>query len=135
MNQPYQVYFVDDNSTEQKLFSLLVRIKNLPLEVVGFPTAVSALKALEALKDEDFPNVIITDIKMPLMDGFEFADVFLEKFKRKHPDLIFAISSSTIRTDDIERANDHPVVSSFIEKPFNEEKIRHHILGKLATKS
>lgn len=131
MNKRYRVFLIDDNRIEQKLFSLLVSIEQLPLDVTAFMDAESALSSLDNLPDGEFPDVIITDIKMPLMDGFEFADTMLEKYREQSKDLLFIINSSTLRTTDIERATEHPIVSSFVEKPFNKEKVRLHILGKL----
>jgi len=131
MSKRYRVFLIDDNRIEQKLFTLLVNIKQLPLDVTTFIDAESALSSLEMLSDGEFPDAIITDIKMPLMDGFELADALMEKYENKSKDMLFIINSSTIRTEDIERATEHPLVSSFVEKPFNEEKVRQHILGKL----
>lgn len=131
MSKRYRVFLIDDNRIEQKLFTLLVNIKQLPLDVTAFMDAESALSSLETLSDGEFPDAIITDIKMPLMDGFELADALMKKYENKSKDMLFIINSSTIRTEDIERATEHPLVSSFVEKPFNEEKVRQHILGKL----
>lgn len=131
MSKRYRVFLIDDNRIEQKLFTLLVNIKQLPLDVTTFIDAESALSSLEMLSDGEFPDAIITDIKMPLMDGFELADALMEKYENKSKDMLFIINSSTIRTEDIERATEHPLVSSFVEKPFNEEKVRQHILCKL----
>ncbi len=131
---PYRVFLIDDNRIEQKLFTLLVRIKQLPLDVTTFMDAESALDILETLKDEEFPDVIITDIKMPLMDGFDLADAMLEKYGQQSKNLLFIINSSSLRTEDMERATEHPIVSSFVEKPFNVEKVQQHILSKLVGK-
>lgn len=134
MSMPYRVFLIDDNRIEQKLFTLLVRIKQLPLDVTTFMDAESALDILETLKDEEFPDVIITDIKMPLMDGFDLADAMLEKYGQQSKNLLFIINSSSLRTEDMERATEHPIVSSFVEKPFNVEKVQQHILSKLVGK-
>lgn len=131
MSKRYRVYLIDDNRIEAKLFTIVVDINQLPLEVTAFLDAESALNSLDSLEAGQFPDVIITDIKMPLMDGFDLADVLLEKYADQCKHTLFIINSSTLRTQDIERANEHPLVSSFVEKPFNEDKIRQHILMKL----
>ena len=71
---PYRVLVVDD---EEIITTTLCQI----IEKLGYESsgADSAEKALEILDDEDV-DVVITDIKMPGMDGFELT----EAIKKKH---------------------------------------------------
>lgn len=130
----HHIYFVDDSSAEQKLFELLVRIKKLPLRVEAFFDPIAALQALKKNPKEEWPSAIISDIKMPLMDGFEFADVFLEQYHSYQPRILFFLCSSSIRLEDSERAETHPAVAHFLEKPLNEIKIKGQILPRLQNK-
>lgn len=69
------------------------------------------------------PDIILLDIKMPKVDGFEF----LERYEKFHPSVtvpstIYMLSSS-IDPDDINRALKSKYVHDFIEKPLTKEKI------------
>ncbi|PHN07925.1 response regulator [Flavilitoribacter nigricans] len=131
----HRIFFVDDSSTEQMFFKLLVRIKKLPLEVETFFNPMSALEALEAKSKEEWPDAIISDIKMPLMDGFQFADAFQDKYFSQNPSMLFFLCSSSIRSQDTERADSHPAISCYLEKPLNEDKINGQIISRLKQKT
>jgi len=133
MIKMHRLLFIDDDRSQQMVFKLLVRLKQFPFEVECFTDPLEALKYLENLTDEQFPDVIISDIKMPCIDGFELADIYLEKYHKNHLKTIFIISSSTIRLEDIQQAEDHPAVNFFVEKPFDKEKVMQFILEPLSS--
>jgi len=74
--------------------------------------------------NRDMPlTIILLDLRMPVMNGFQFVDEF-EKLpldiKRKYK---IYILSSTRNTNDIYRILTHPTVVSMIEKPLTREKL------------
>jgi CheY-like chemotaxis protein len=86
-------------------------------------------EALDLLQDycdrnqADFPDLILLDINMPVMDGFEF----LEKSKElscmhTHQPLIIILTSSQYHSD-IERAKSFNI-HYYISKPLTEEQLR-----------
>jgi CheY-like chemotaxis protein len=73
--------------------------------------------------NRDMPlTIILLDLRMPIMNGFQFVDEF-EKLpldiKRKYQ---IHILSSTRNTNDIYRILTYDTVISMIEKPFTREK-------------
>lgn len=83
------------------------------LESEGFEVSAVAngKTALEILENEKMPDLILLDMKMPLMDGWEFSSRLREKFQDPAPLLIM-----TAAVDAAERARDIKAVD-FIEKP------------------
>lgn len=70
---------------------------------------------------EDVPEIILLDINMPVMNGWEFIDNFRsisEKFKSRIK--IFMVSSS-VYAEDIQKAKDYPEIVEFISKPLKKE--------------
>lgn len=69
------------------------------------------------------PTIILLDLRMPIMNGFQFVDEF-EKLpidiKKKYR--IHVLSSSRNRND-IQRILTHTAVHSMIEKPLTREKL------------
>ena len=81
------------------------------------------------LKNSDHKSlVIILDIQMPIMNGFEF----LEEFSTLAEDLknrikIFVLSS-TLDSDEIKKAKENKYVSDFWNKPFRLDHLKSTFL-------
>ena len=74
------------------------------------------------------PLIILLDIQMPIMDGFEF----LEEFDKLPEDVkdrteIFVLSS-TLDTDEIKKVRENKYVSDFWNKPFRLEILKNTFL-------
>ena len=68
-------------------------------------------------------NIIIVDIQMPLMNGFEFVEAFenlQEEIKNNY--LIFMLSSS-INENDLNRVRNYKSVKQLISKPLSIKKL------------
>ena len=61
--------------------------------------------------------MLFIDINMPRMDGFEFADAYMELYPELRGGAPLYIVSSSLNPDDRARAEAHPAVSGYIEKP------------------
>ena len=130
-NKTFRFLFIDDSPTDNKYLSLLIRIKKLPIEPHFEYTPHKALTYLAECPDENFPEVIMVDINMPLMNGFQFVEKYVSDFKDKHPNTILYITSSSIQSSDRERTAFHPHINDFIEKPFNLRQFQEKILPVL----
>ncbi|HSI77371.1 MAG TPA: response regulator [Lunatimonas sp.] len=69
------------------------------------------------------PNVILLDINMPIMNGWQFLEEFKKRGMDVHGIRIFVVSSS-INQDEIDRANAYDYVSGYIFKPLTMDKIK-----------
>lgn len=79
-----KLLIVDDKP--ENLLSLQVILANKGYEFVEATSGKAALRHL--LKDQDFA-IILMDVQMPLMDGFETAELIRESDKLKHVPIIF----------------------------------------------
>lgn len=106
---------VEDEEKTRKLLAILIMELNMGFEVVA--EADSGIKALELLNTVSV-DVILTDIKMPLMDGITFA----EKALQYNPDCKIIIVTAY---DDFEYARKaiRIGVSDFILKPLKRAEI------------
>ncbi|WP_299112070.1 response regulator [uncultured Winogradskyella sp.] len=100
------------------------------MEMADFSNAFMVYKngkeALENLKpilkqEKNIPDVILLDINMPIMDGWQFLDEFI-KVKTKKPITIFVVSSS-IDPQDIEKAKKYSIVKDYILKPISPDML------------
>tara|TARA_R110002096_G_scaffold126532_2_gene273530 strand:+ start:19081 stop:19479 length:399 start_codon:yes stop_codon:yes gene_type:complete len=86
----------------------------------GFLIYHNGLEAFNALKpmledDKNFPEIILLDLNMPIMDGWQFLDK-ITRIPTQKKVTIYIISSS-IDPVDMDRAKRYSVVSSYIIKP------------------
>jgi len=95
-----------------------------------FESAVSAWEYLSGLNgSETLPDVILLDIRMPEMDGFEFLDNFqtLPEMIRKGV-RVFMLTSS-VNPDDRAKAETYASVVGFISKPLTESALKEALSG------
>jgi chemosensory pili system protein ChpA (sensor histidine kinase/response regulator) len=109
---------VDDSLTVRKVTSRL-------LEHAGYRvvTAKDGVDALEQMK-EVLPDVMLVDIEMPRMDGFDLTRI-LRRDPRTQGIPIIIISS---RTADKHRSHAAQLgVNAFLGKPFQESDLLEHV--------
>ncbi len=112
------VMIVDDSLTVRKITSrLLVR------EGFRVATAKDGLDALQAIAEET-PDVILLDIEMPRMDGFEFTKTLKSDPAHAHIPIVMITS----RTADKHRARAAELgVDLYLGKPYQEEELLRHL--------
>lgn len=119
MNQ-IKILLVDDNA--DNLMSMEVVLEKQGYTFVKATSGREALKIL--LKEEDF-SLILLDIRMPIMDGYETAELIYQRDKLKHIPIIF-ISGQ----DDEEAAIFKGYLAGavdYIRKPFNSQILRSKV--------
>ncbi|MGZ3891680.1 MAG: response regulator, partial [Mucilaginibacter sp.] len=116
-----KILIVDDN--ENNLLSMEVILEN---ESYSFYKATSGKEALRILlKEEDF-SVILLDVKMPIMDGYETAQLILQRDKLKYIPIIF-ITAQDYEDESVYKGYEAGGVD-FILKPINPEILRAKVL-------
>ncbi|GAB3905839.1 hybrid sensor histidine kinase/response regulator [Mucilaginibacter boryungensis] len=115
-----KILLVDDN--ENNLLSMEVVLEK---EKYAFYKATSGREALRILlKEEDF-SLILLDVKMPIMDGYETAALIYQRDKLRHIPIIF-ITAHDYEEAAIFKGYEAGAVD-FIRKPFNPEMLRSKV--------
>lgn len=96
-------------------------------QVDTFKTYSDPYQAFQYLEDckesKDFPELIIVDLKMPEMDGFEFIENYENKFYEIFPDTKIMMLTSSIRESERTKSLQYKSVADFVNKPINPEKL------------
>lgn len=91
-------------------------------------TCLEATRALDILRSnaedvESLPDIILLDLNMPLMDGWQFLNEF-ETFKNTlKKNIVIFILSSSIAVTDQERAKLSPSVEGYLVKPLTPDML------------
>lgn len=126
-NKVHKILIVDDEEDELNALSLTVQYaKDFKSEI---SIAENANAALAEMDKQNF-DLVLSDFRMPTMDGIEF----LNRVKEKHPDtirmLITACSDIEIAKNAINKAEVH----SYVEKPWYNDELRTVIYDALKKK-
>ena len=116
---------IDDSRLDCFISEKIIKNAYDQHSVRSFTEAEEALEFVKntPLAEQRMPTVILLDIQMPVMNGFDFAEAF-EKlpFEQKSGYAIFMVSSSTNETDRI-RIGNYPSIRHLYKKPLNKEII------------
>lgn len=120
---PKLVYVVENDRISSVISELIVK-KNLhSSHVQTYVNGQQAFNQLQAAlsNNETLPDLILLDLDMPLMDGWEFLDACAE-LPLPQPPSIFVLTSS-INPSDADNALKYAAVKGFFTKPLNEAGI------------
>ena len=121
---PFRIMFVDD---EKDILSTVKRglESNNAFKVDTFPSGESALQTFEN-HPENYYDIVITDIRMPKMNGFEL----YRRIKEKNPSMKIAfITAFEINKEEFNKVMPSVNVIDFISKPLSIS----NLIAKLTT--
>jgi len=116
-----KVLLVDDDEA----FNFLNRIVFIDNHVnCQLDEALDGKAALDYLQQsEECPDVILLDINMPVMDGFEFLEHFENQNKCTGISKVFILTSSQRDEDRIKSLN-NKYIKGYFDKPLNSSHIQ-----------
>jgi CheY-like chemotaxis protein len=121
MSRFRSVLLVDDSEDDNFIHKSYICRINWADEVVEFEEALLALDYLLGCKQ--LPDVMLLDINMPVMDGFQLLDQAIAAGVDLSKVIVVMVSSS-MHPDDRKRATGHAQVNAYVNKPVDEEILR-----------
>lgn len=114
---------IDDNPVDLYIAKKILEKANFAAEILAYNSAIDALQYLRANCDgeQSLPSIILVDIYMPEMSGFEFMEAYRDLPPKLKEQCKVYIISSSIDSKDIRRANEDENVVAFQEKPLSRE--------------
>ncbi|MEO3405500.1 response regulator [Mucilaginibacter sp. CAU 1740] len=114
---------IDDDTMYTYLLSKQMRLIDFCDSILVFNDGDEALRYLRPIIEtpETLPSVILLDINMPVLDGWQFLDEFT-KFKIGKEITVYIVSSSIDQADHVKAAS-YKEVSNFYVKPITNDHL------------
>ncbi len=125
MKQINSVLLVEDNEITN-FYNKHLFIKNGFVEEVNIAT--NGKKALDYLYAMDNatskPDLILLDLNMPVMNGFEFLDEYEKLDSNIRDGIIICVLTTSLHEEDVEKARNYHSVSEYCKKPLSSSQIQ-----------
>ncbi|AHM58476.1 response regulator receiver [Flammeovirgaceae bacterium 311] len=124
------VLLVDDDAAANFINQLLLKdvVASGNLQVVQ--NGEEALQLINTCIEEKraLPELILLDLNMPVMDGFEFLEAYQELDLQEQQKPVIAVLTTSMNPKDVNRINELGIVD-FINKPLSPKSI-HQLIEK-----
>lgn len=119
------ILLVDD---EEEILEFLERILRSKYAIFKAENGEEALKIL----DREAVQLVVSDVMMPQMDGFQLCKIIKSNFEHSHIPVILLTAKNTIQSkvEGLELGAD-----AYIEKPFSKEHLLAQIASLIANRS
>ncbi len=112
---------IDDDDIYINLIKRIIETKKLCENLIVFKNGKQSLDYFEALLQnldyDKIPDIILIDLNMPIMDGWEFIEQFTKIKNRFNKAITLYVVSSSINPVDIDRAKSLNSIKDYLVKP------------------
>ena len=117
-----RVFLIDDDEVFVFLTKKVIERSGVDVELTVFSNGQEAMEHIKGIAGDEskLPDVILLDLNMPVMDGWDFLSTYQEVEVAKF--IAIYIVTSSISPYEVERAKHIKEVKEFIVKPIAKEK-------------
>ncbi len=124
-NKKYSFLVIDDSSIDAMIVRKVIDYSGFGREISIFDNAENALEHIASgISDSDPFTIILLDIMMPVMDGFEFLTSFVNLppvLQERYRIFILSLSNNPYT---LKRLESYPFIRGIIEKPITVGKLK-----------
>ena len=117
---------VDDDDTTNYLNQTLLRRMAISDTVLVAQNGQQALDLLhqhcELPTSPTCPALILLDMKMPRMNGFEFLQAYAQRPERENPSVVIIMLTTSLNPNDVEQMQGLPI-AGYLTKPLTRDKV------------
>ena len=124
MDKKLIIAIIDDDSIFQFIAKRLVESINSKNETIVFSNGKDAIDFIHYNLNEidNLPDIIFLDINMPVMNGWQFLNKYIELKSKIKKEITIYIVTSSKNPDDFIKAESIHEVADYIVKPITREK-------------
>ncbi len=116
---------IDDDPIQALIIERMLSSYKICDKLLVFKNGLEALQYFQAnfSNPEMVPDIILLDINMPVMNGWQFLDEFKDLRPSIDKKIILYMVSSSIWPEEMEKAKTYSVVTDYIVKPITMQEL------------
>ena len=113
------IWVVDDDNIYQIIIKKLIERSEMFSEISSFKNGKDAIDELYKSTENNggIPDIILLDINMPIMDGWEFMDELGVLKPKFNTEIMVYIVSSSIAIEDKNKSKNYENILGYLSKP------------------
>jgi CheY-like chemotaxis protein len=124
-NSKINMLVIDDDDINIFIIKKVIEKTGYEVDMISKSNGQLAVDYLSNIINnvEIFPHIILVDINMPILNGWEFLEAY-EKLNIQERKVYLYMLSSSVYEYDIEKAKSFKSVNGFISKPLTIERLK-----------
>ena len=120
------ILIIDDDEVNNFICTRIIEKSEMTKNLITYTSAREGLEFLEKQSQDggQFPDLILLDLNMPVMSGWEFLEEYKAFSGSVSKDVVLIVFSSSVYQDDIDRARSYSDVSDYRSKPITMDVLR-----------
>lgn len=126
MSQPLRILLVDDDEITNFLSTEVLQFHFQNAEISVVMNGEEAMQHLfgQLKLNAPLPDVMLVDINMPYMDGWEFLEILEVSNKEEFSGIAIFMYTSSVYFEDINRGKNNSLLKNILTKPLDENSIK-----------